>query len=356
MVVVDEFLFINPALFTRVITPLLVVQHTALLCLSTVNKKNQDEFDAFTADDAGLFKRFNYSFVCDKCRAQGLTTECEHIRVRIPPWHSERRHDMVTKMLARHRDDAARETLNAAVGRGSGCFGRALVDEWWALPRVPPTDAVPKWVLVAVDPANGAHSRDATQSSEFAVVATWFDEVRHRIVLCGVDSYPVAEPEDWVDRLKDFLKQIRAQDRFKHIPLVCVPENMTGTEAGFVRRVFTDNFTDVLVVKEKEFRTGLPSNAQIKHDMVVLTKLRMEQRLLRVSPDAAIACTGDRAKTMDKLKQQLLNYAELRRPGKEPGDPVRVSYTGKGTGPDDLATMLQFNVYATEYCLKSRLT
>lgn len=348
-------MFIHPQLFTKIITPLLLMQHCALICMSTQNTQNKEEFGSFIAEDAEVFKRYDYSFVCARCRAENKTTACPHIRNRIPPWQSERRHAVVESMMSRHKEDMERETLNIDTGgAGCGCFGKRLVEDWWALPRLESHDTVPKFVMVTIDPANGQHSRSAKQSSMFAVVATWYHEVRSRSIVCGVDAYPVVEPEDWIDRLKEFLRQIRSRDEFKYVPLVCCPENMTGTEAGSVRQVFTQNFDNVLVVRENDFRTGLPSNAQIKRDMMVATKMRMQQGLLRFAPDATMACTGDLQTTLKALKQQMLDYAEIRKPGKDPWDAVRVSYTGKGSGPDDLATMLQFNVYATDWVLKYR--
>jgi hypothetical protein len=262
---------------------------------------------------------------------------------------SAKRQALVDWVMRGQRDDFRVEGLNINVGSGNECFPRALVESFWLLPRCTPTNVFVRHIFVAVDPANGTHRQGTTPTSEFAVVALWYNEIVKSYTICGLDSYPVREPEDWIARLRAFILQIRAHPEFRSAKLICAPENLTGTEAGWIRRVFQETDSSVRVMRENEWRTGLPSTAQSKRDMMVVTRQRMEQNMLRLAPDAQIACTGVLSDTLKEFKRQMLAYAEVRKPPLNPADPVRVRYTGKANGrPDDLSTMAQFAVYAAE--------
>ena len=112
MVFCDEFAFINQRLFLKVVTPLMLVARTSLICLSTFNTSTQDQFnELFDENDDQLnvserntrnrdrYKRFNYSFVCPNCMVKGIRHECSHMRFRIPPWQSEERTVLVDWMM-----------------------------------------------------------------------------------------------------------------------------------------------------------------------------------------------------------------------------------------------------------------
>jgi hypothetical protein len=102
LIIVDEFAFINMQLFLKIITPLMLVARTSLLCISTMNRKNITAYNnLFDEDDdermhsatnqsnVHLYKRFTYSFVCPNCLLKGITTECKHLTLRAPAWHRQ---------------------------------------------------------------------------------------------------------------------------------------------------------------------------------------------------------------------------------------------------------------------------
>lgn len=92
VVYVDEMAYVNPDLFFRIIVPLLEVDTTVLIAISTlVNVWNFFSVLLNLLDENGahVFNVFSQRLVCDRCMGTKTQENCKHNYYAIPPWKSE---------------------------------------------------------------------------------------------------------------------------------------------------------------------------------------------------------------------------------------------------------------------------
>ncbi len=101
----------DEAVFHSVCVPLLSVNHTALLAISTPD----DEFNFYselfnlkTPTGESLFELLSIGLACETCMENGLV--CNHKLDRLPAWKSVERQELVQSILGQNRDLADRET------------------------------------------------------------------------------------------------------------------------------------------------------------------------------------------------------------------------------------------------------
>jgi len=338
------------------------VARTTLICLSTFNIAKQELFyqmydeteESLNSSErntrnADKYKRFNYSFVCPSCMSQGLTTECPHMRFRVPAWQSEDRISLTDWMLRYSKQDRDVETLGVISGGNGGVFPRLLLTQFYSLPRVEARlCSMPiREIFVAVDPCTGKHSRDATDSSHFAIVTFYRDPVDGHDVLLGLESFPAQSVIHWTPRLRAHLLKIRERPEFSRATFVMAIENMIGTDASQIAIVARDTVSPCCVMEEDMWRDGLPTTGVVKRAMRSITLAALTANSVRIE-NALVTTYEDGASAIfDMLKLQLAAYKELKIGGRLPSDPAKFVLTGKSAGMvDDMCVMFQFGLHA----------
>ena len=254
------------------------------------------------------------------------------------------------------RADFETETLGIAHGGAGSVFRRELIDRMFNQPRVDmSTFYTPiKTIFMAIDPCTGTHRATASDTSDFAIVSMIIDPIAGVWVICGLDAFPAHDNRDWVPRLEGHVKLLRQRKELENALLVAIPENNLGLEAGWIRDTIfkADGGRNHICMVENEWRAGLQTTHSSKRSMMILTRERLEQNFLQLEKN--IVTTGDPDEVLAETKTQLHGYTEVRKPGKEPHDPVRISYTGKvGGKKDDIASSLQFCLFGANIFLTS---
>lgn len=162
----------SPEVFHKVVVPLLLIDETALLCITTISNDVDNHYDHLLnlqgSNGAPLLRQYKYSFVCPSCEAQGITVECKHMEHRIPKWQSMRKHKMVQAIMSSRKGDMERETLGLDSGDNESCvFRKDRVDAWFNYPRFRDTsDAAVRFVYVAIDPNSGTEDSRVAAGSD----------------------------------------------------------------------------------------------------------------------------------------------------------------------------------------------
>lgn len=177
--IMEEFTRCDPAVWQEVVVPLLGVNGTAVVAIST--PLGEDNWytgliQKKTEDGERLFNVVQYSLVCDACRKKGIATECQHKIELLPPWKSESRQRLVKFLLSDSQDLYLTEAMGEISSSKSRCFTEDMVD-WWILRPIHnlPTLGSLSTVYIAVDPTSGIRS-------ELAVVSMYFDSSRRLVV------------------------------------------------------------------------------------------------------------------------------------------------------------------------------
>jgi hypothetical protein len=158
VIILEEAAFMDPSVFQVVCVPLLGVDHTALLAISTPDS----EFNFYTelfylTNEKGepFFSIISIGLACDECLANGL--QCSHRNDKLPHWRPLERQALIQAILGNNVDLANRETRGVVQSSM-----RNLYDKKW-IKRL--LDSVPsEWtykpdvIFIGIDPAGNGHS------------------------------------------------------------------------------------------------------------------------------------------------------------------------------------------------------
>lgn len=103
VIVLEEAAYCDEGLLNEVVYPLLTVQESVLLCISTLLDGGNHYSRLIDAkDDLGrrLFKTIQIDLICDDCKKLDEGShECKHKMASMPRWLSSNRVDLLRKLL-----------------------------------------------------------------------------------------------------------------------------------------------------------------------------------------------------------------------------------------------------------------
>jgi hypothetical protein len=106
LLILEEAAFIPQSLFFEVIAPLLGVENTAVVAISTPDEDDNnyysDLMEIKNPEDPKetLFKTIRIGLACEACIQAGAGATCTHRQQLIPPWKSNRRQKRLRHMTA----------------------------------------------------------------------------------------------------------------------------------------------------------------------------------------------------------------------------------------------------------------
>ncbi len=318
----EEAAYLDLAVFYEIVVPLLEMDSTALIAISTPSDSLNFYSEMFELKDAQgdpFFRTINVNLVCDACRAAGKGSECTHNQDLIPPWKSSAKLDMVRALYADQKDLMQRESMGAITDDAKSLFKS---DQVVALLRTEvDVPCTPDFVFVGVDPNGGG-------SSQMAIVSVVLHEDHAYIV--GVDTAPTDRHEQIEQLLLQHLRTLRG--RFREAHFILFLENNLGQEAEHMRHMVR-NERRVFVVHEKR-RAGVCTTNKRKEMMVAALlryfneqKLHLASRCVCANP---MADANTRfAQTKTAFQKQLIQFRKMVLPGAQPYKPSTFVFTGK---------------------------
>lgn len=152
--------YMNPALFFKIIVPLLEMRQTVLVAISTL----VDTWNFFSRlmelkyeDGTSVFDVLPQRMVCDRC-IERQEEKCQHNMHLIPPWKSREKHDMARLIYGDDVQALKRESLGIVDNDSGGLFNAARIKSMLTADRVRWEDSMappPRFVFVACDPNGG---------------------------------------------------------------------------------------------------------------------------------------------------------------------------------------------------------
>ena len=131
MIILEEAAHLKPQLFHNVIVPLLTVEHTAMLAITSPgDEQNYISViqDLKNADGEDLFYNIKIGLMCQDCLAQGKDV-CKHRRA-LPDWKSEERQDLVRAVFGQNKNAMKREAEGMVVSDRVYLFGKKDMNEF----------------------------------------------------------------------------------------------------------------------------------------------------------------------------------------------------------------------------------
>ena len=128
IVCLEEASRLDQAVFQEVIVPLLGVKDTCVLGISTpLDDTNfYSQMTEMKQEDGKtpLFNVITISLICEECAGKDLQGQitCPHKQNEIPPWKTQRRQDLVKKLLESNPEMYKREQLGVITGSANCAF------------------------------------------------------------------------------------------------------------------------------------------------------------------------------------------------------------------------------------------
>jgi hypothetical protein len=161
VVIIEEASRLDEEVFSEVVIPLLGVEGTAILAISTP----LDEENFYTqmtrmkdpVTDGFLFKSLSIELMCPDCKAKGLIDVCPHRRSILPPWKADAaRNEKVKALMANKQDMYQREHLGISVSTNITAFEPKGLDDFAkSCIKMHPFYTTTKRAFLAVDTCGG---------------------------------------------------------------------------------------------------------------------------------------------------------------------------------------------------------
>lgn len=319
--------------------PIISVDHTCLVAISTLGDKKSNFFNTLIEQD-NIFKKYEVRLICDICMANPdfvRDRPCEHMLDSVPHWLGADKYDALKSMIGEGSEDVfLRENLGLSVDENeetAQCFKDEWVDQLFNNERVHLNQAI-RYVVSAVDPLAGSDQASAA-SSDFAVVTIGYPGT----IILGMEAIDAVTQEDYNERLLEHYRRIFALRYVETADLILDVEAGTGMEAPCIQNLVKRHYPKAILLNEFEHRkagTLTDHNAKAEMYQVTLKKLKGGE----ISIAARFVTTDPKPeKILEKCRKQLLAYEKRLKPSRGVN---RVFYSGKGPGlKDDLSVTLQ---------------
>jgi hypothetical protein len=179
----EEAAHLNPQLFHQVIVPLMTVDHTALLAISSPGDEHNYYSilqDLKNQHGEPLFLNIRIGLACDKCIDANID-KCPHVLKRLPAWKSEGRHELVRAIYADNHEAMQREAEGRIVSSASRIyiFPKKWMDAFEASPHRGFDFCAAQLVHIAIDPSGGGTQSDYVICSGIKESGTYKVTLQH---------------------------------------------------------------------------------------------------------------------------------------------------------------------------------
>jgi hypothetical protein len=174
IIILEEAAFIDKKMFQVVVAPLMGVNDTVVVAISSPSNSGNYYSELIEmADDDGtpFFKVVRVEGACEECKKAGRELECHHMAHILPPWKSQARLDRLMRYYKGKDDEELFKMENqGTIGRmGNLCFNKGYIDALRNEPLHMITQ-VQTAIHVAFDPHGGGRQSDS------AMIAMVYDQ------------------------------------------------------------------------------------------------------------------------------------------------------------------------------------
>lgn len=322
--------------FYEVIVPLLEMDRTALLCISTP----QDSLNFYSGmmemkhPNTGLplFRTIKVGLACDACIAAGKPEKCTHQSSLVPEWKSSSKHSMIKALydMAGKGEMMQRESMGLVTENQSSCFDVAMIEAAFDEPfDMAPFFTRTRWLFCCVDPTGGGRSCLAAVTVAF---------VENRMIVCDVANATARGHDAIKTVLGEHFDRVR-QMGFTATPIVVVVENNLGQEAEHIAHMFKQSDGSLLHFMREDGIAGCRTTQKRKElftgeltKYIQLGGFKMARQFLDTQH-----CDEQ---LQEEIKRQLVCWRRVVLVSTSGRSEPRILYTGKDSGNDDVTIVL----------------
>ena len=343
VVYMEEAAFMDLSVFYEVIVPLLEVDSTALICISTpVDDLNfySTMFEMKDAKGDELFNTIKVGLICERCQKTDNPEKCTHNFDIIPEWKSKAKFDMVKALYGDNVELLKRESMGSITQDSLSVFKQSYVDRLFSKVGYQPNHK-PDFVFVTMDPTGGGDGSDCS------LVSSYYENAQN--ILVSMDTHVCKTHQDLDKMLKTNIRQLRNKSFLRDSWIIFIAENNLGLEASHAAAMI-QNFRKVYCLREKNNDTiGVRTTHNRKELYTNAALDLMYGDAVHFSSDFTNTDSfSNQIDIKDKFKKQLLNFRKTivkTQNAKDFGEGIKHFYSGKASGPDDMVLSFIIGCY-----------
>jgi hypothetical protein len=283
VLILEEAAFMDREIFYKLILPLMGVNGTVVIAISTPDDNGNYYSELLTLknpDDTPLFRCIKVGLACDRCTELGRARQCPHKAATLPRWKSVMRSHKIEAIMRNDPKTFAREQGGQIVDDDEKPLA-PFVPRLRELPLYKPQRLIER-VDIGIDPSAGG-------PSEFTLVSTYWENGYRAI--CGISAKSDYRIDTIEELIAKHLTALREHEKFAAATFyIFVEYNLSFIDADIVRRFVQDpknNFGPVVVpsfdTNTKKNRPGIPTSHQAKISYTTTMTELMRQERLRIS-------------------------------------------------------------------------
>ena len=313
----EEAAFMSMDVFYEIVTPLLEMQSTSLIAISTPQDSTNFYSELFELKDHEgnpMFNTIKISLICDKCMKSDKPEQCTHRTHLLPPWKSRAKLSMVREIYGDQTALLQRESLGAITQDAASVFPEEEITVTFAKALVDSPTMTPRTVYVSCDPTGGGASRMCLVS---------FIIYGGSVYVTSINACRAQNARAIQEQLRTHLQSTRAM--FPRAPIVFMCESNMGQEASHIYAMLTD-VPGIKCISDGKGRDGLLTTNERKESYV----LELQRYLMT---DTMFFCKSIEREGMQMLKKEMLQFRRI--VVDNPRARAKFYYTGKDRGQDD---------------------
>ena len=330
--VLEEMAQIDPAVLYEVICPLMQVDITSLVGISTITDENNFMTKYLKQKDSHgepLFATKHFYLACEECRAKEIAHLCNHMKHLRPNWQSERKGRIVQDIMTGQSEMIAREIGGVASSLYERAFPAKFIKRFVNLPPVNLAyDMSYDFIFHSIDPSGGGKSSDIAITSMIRKFGQY--------IIVGLDSFPIKTAKENHAFILQHVTAFRSDPRFTNSLSVFILESNLGLESSHIADMLEQNYGNYVVMNERndDTHTGFRTTHSLK--MLAVETLReqiMSDAIRFVDDDTMISTCRSAEKNREILIDQLTEFREMIKES-EVNAPKKF-FSGKVVGKDD---------------------
>lgn len=301
--ILEEAAFINPDVVTKVITPLLSVDNSVIMGISTPDSENDQnyynrfmDFEHPSRPGEQMFKVIKLALACDDCVDAGKASECTHRSHLLPPWKSSGTMRRVAVLM----DNAKlhqQENMGMLQPSTKYLFPPHLIKKMQKLERQDWEGHKPQIVYIGIDPSGGGNSN-------YAMASTARDS-DGRVWIVGLDHTDSIDYRVIDGMIFRHIYALRKHPLYKDcLFVVFVEANMSALDTGRVHDLIKApelEPIDVISMDPKDKgRIGIWTTPTNKECYINLTVELMEHRALGFCKETVTVTSTADSKDIEK--------------------------------------------------------
>tara|TARA_B100000161_G_scaffold251512_1_gene210614 strand:+ start:1815 stop:3536 length:1722 start_codon:yes stop_codon:yes gene_type:complete len=350
VIYLEEAAFMSVSMFHEVILPLLEMETTALICISTPQDSTNFYSVMFQMKDPSgetMFNTVEISMVCEDCKRAGTPEKCTHMKHLLPKWKSGGKQDMIKQIYGENTTDMMRESMGVTTSENNNVFDQKWID---ALRDGVPKTLVnnPRWVFCACDPNGGG-------SSQMAIVTLAAEQ--NQYIILGLESHAVKGHGEIRTLLVEHVKFLCS--KYPSSRVLFIPESNLGHEASHMASMLR-SIEKVVSIRERgepgvlttHKRKELYANHAI--ELFAGGGIHFHEDLFSANPFLDANVRTDRMRKL--FCKQMNQFQRLVIARGNAYDLPKIIYSGKQNGEDDFMMTFLIGLYWTTKFLAGKTT